>query len=168
MMDTIAFRKVDQKDQRILEGMLYAALFIPQGEPIPPASVVRKPELSKYYLHWGRTGDMGIIAIVGEIPIAACWSRIHPENDPGYGFVDEYTPELTIAVKDGWRNRGLGKGLLSRLCDDNRSAGFKSMSLSVDKRNPAQNLYNRLGFKIVAENGTAYTMLKSLQPVKIS
>ncbi len=162
MTDTIAFREVDQKDQHILEEMLYVALFIPEGAPVPPANIVRKPELSKYYLHWGRSGDMGVLAITGEIPIAACWSRIYPKNDPGYGFVDEDTPELTIAVKDGWRNQGLGKRLLSRLCANGGAAGFKSMSLSVDKRNPAQRLYNRLGFTVVAEKGTAYTMLKSL------
>ena len=43
-----------------------------------------------------------------------------------------------------------------------KSENFEQISLSVDKQNPAVNLYLRLGFEVVAEEGTAFTMLKKL------
>ena len=159
---SVKYTKIHIEHEAFLKEMLFMALYIPPGEPKLPKSVVEHPDLKKYYSHWGRVGDIGILARVNEAPIAACWSRLFPAENPGYGFVSSDVPELTIAVKKEWRNQGLGKEMLALLFEANKVDGFKSVSLSVDQRNKAQELYKRLGFKVLEEKGTSYLMLKSL------
>lgn len=159
---TAEYLKLTPEDEPFLKEMLFIALFIPPGEPILPKNIVEEPELNKYYRNWGREGDIGILVKVDELAVGACWSRLHPADNQGYGFVDATIPELTIAVKEEWRNRGLGQKMLELLCEYNRAGGYNSMSLSVDKRNRVVALYKRLGFEILDEKGTAYTMLKRL------
>jgi ribosomal protein S18 acetylase RimI-like enzyme len=52
--------------------------------------------------------------------------------------------------------------MIGKLFEKLASEGFEKLSLSVDKRNPAVNLYKRIGFEIISEEGTAFTMLKKL------
>ena len=160
--ETVEYLKLSPRDEPFLKEMLFTALFIPPGEPMLPKNVIEQPELNKYYLNWGREGDIGILAKVDELAVGACWSRLHPTDNPGYGFVDAAIPELTVAVKEEWRNRGLGRKMLELLCEYNKLSDYNSISLSVDKRNRVVELYKRLGFEILDEKGTAYTMLKPL------
>ena len=39
-----------------------------------------------------------LIAMEGGNRLGAAWLRLFPASAPGYGFVDEQTPELTISV----------------------------------------------------------------------
>ena len=41
-------------------------------------------------------------------PVAAIWARHLQDENWGYGYVDDDTQELTIAVKRQWRGQGLG------------------------------------------------------------
>ena len=68
---------------------------------------------------------------------------------PGYGFVDEQTPELTIAVVPSRRGRGYGAELLTSLLAQAKEDGFGAVSLSVEPDNPALALYERHGFEKV-------------------
>ena len=63
---------------------------------------------------WGRPGDNAVVAIDEFQPVGAAWYRLFEQDEPGYGFVDEETPELTIAVVPSRRGRGLGEELLER------------------------------------------------------
>lgn len=60
---------------------------------------------------------------------------------------------LDIALLSEHRGRGLGEALLRWVVADGRA-----VSLSVLKWNPAQRLYLRLGFAVVAEQGLHLTM----------
>jgi ribosomal protein S18 acetylase RimI-like enzyme len=42
------------------------------------------------------------------------WSRCFTRDEPGYGFIDESIPELSIAVATDARGRGIGTALLMR------------------------------------------------------
>ena len=44
-----------------------------------------------------------------------------------------------------------------------KSKGYKQVSLSITKENPALRLYERLGFDIVEENEEDYLMLLELK-----
>jgi ribosomal protein S18 acetylase RimI-like enzyme len=76
--------------------------------------------------------------------------------------VDEETPELAIAIVPSRRGRGLGKELLDGLIASAKRDGFRRLSLSVDRDNPAIGLYESFGFKKIEEHGRSWTMLAEL------
>jgi ribosomal protein S18 acetylase RimI-like enzyme len=123
-----------------------------------------EPPLRRYVERWGRPGDSGLIAIDEFQPVGAAWYRLFRRDDPGYGFIDEETPELSIAVVPSRRGRGIGHELLEALLDRARAEGYESISLSVEKDNPAVGLYERHGFERVREDDGAYTMRARLRP----
>ncbi|MCP4131820.1 MAG: GNAT family N-acetyltransferase, partial [bacterium] len=80
----------------------------------------------------------------------------------GYGFINNHTPEIAMAVKKDFRNIGLGTKLLLTLMNKIKSDGYSAVSLSVDKRNRAVNLYKRVGFAIVEDPENDFIMTKQL------
>ena len=123
--------------------------------------------LSRYVEGWGRPGDSSLILIEDFHPVAAAWYRLFGADEPGYGFVDEQTPELTVAVVPSRRGRGYGDELLAALLEDARGAGFGAISLSVEPDNPALHLYERHGFTRVGERGGALVMrAESVRPAR--
>lgn len=118
--------------------------------------------LSRYVDGWGRAGDVAVIAAEGPNPVGAAWCRRFTAAAPGYGFVDEQTPELTIAVVPSKRQHGVGQELLDALLDRARDAGIEALSLSVQQGSAAVGFYERNGFEPVGEHGGALTMLRRL------
>jgi GNAT superfamily N-acetyltransferase len=118
--------------------------------------------LERYIAGWGRPGDTALVSIDEFQPVGAAWYRLFEPGEPGYGFVDEATPELTIAIVPSRRGRGLGEELLSALLDRARAAGYAAVSLSVEPDNPAIRLYEQHGFTDVGERGGARVMLARL------
>ena len=104
-----------------------------------------------------------MIAIDGGFPVGAAWYRLFERSRPGYGFVDERTPELAIAVVPNARGKGIGAALLDALTERARAEGHAAISLSVDRENAgAIALYERYGFERVGEEDDSVTMLASL------
>ena len=116
------------------------------------------PPLSRYVQGWGRPGDRAFIAIDDFLPVGAAWYRLFRADEAGFGWVDEQTPELAIAVVPSKRGRGFGRELLDALLARAREDGFHAISLSVDKQNPAVTLYEREGFERVRDEDGAWTM----------
>jgi GNAT superfamily N-acetyltransferase len=159
LQGTASIRPVEDGDEPALWEMLYHAIHVPPGSERPPRDVVRRPELARYVQDWGRDGDMGYLAVEAATgqPAGAAWLRLLSGESKGYGYVDEATPELSIAVLPGFRGRGIGTLLLRRLLG--MAAGrYPAVSLSVSAGNPARRLYERLGFEPVAEDGGSVTM----------
>ena len=77
--------------------------------------------------------------------IGVVWLRFFTADDPGFGFVDEATPELSIWVTEGERGRGVGGQLLDAAIRAARLKGLRRISLSVEEGNPARRLYERAG-----------------------
>ena len=67
-----------------------------------------------------------------------------------------------MAIKNGFRNQGIGSQLLKKMFIALKAKGFSQVSLSVDQDNQAVNLYKRHDFILIEENGTAFTMKKEL------
>ena len=134
------------------------ALFVPPGAEPFPAEVVDTPELSRLVDGFGSVpGDAGWIAEgrSGDL-LGAAWVRRFTGDAPGFAYIDDVTPELGLAVRAVHRDRGVGTALLSRLLDD-----VRRVCLSVDARNPALRLYERLGFVEVRREGFSVTMLRA-------
>lgn len=148
--------------------MLHLALFVPDGEARPPESVLDDPELRRYHAGFGeQAGDLGLIVSdtdTGEAPVGACWLRRFTVDEPGYGFVAPDVPELSIALVDEARNQGVGTVLIERLLGLAAEQGTRRVSLSVDARSPARQLYQRLGFVAADEDGTSITMVADTAP----
>lgn len=143
--------------------MLYEAIFVPEGEALFSKSILDDPNVSKYIDNWGADDkDIAIVALINEIPIGAIWGRTFTPPDVGYGFVDEETPEISMAVKVTHRNRGIGTKLVYEICAAYRSLGVGRISLSVDKRNRTRKLYERLGFEFMSESETSAKLRKHL------
>lgn len=140
-------RDLTAGDIPFLQQMLYAAAFWrPEGGPLTFDEAMAHPYLKLYYAEWGRPGDVGVIAMDGARPVGACWYRLFTDASHGEGYIDEDTPELAIAVADGYRGRGIGRNLMTALHDRARAQGIDRMGLSVNADNPAKHLYRSLGY----------------------
>jgi ribosomal protein S18 acetylase RimI-like enzyme len=140
-----------EDDRRFLVSMLYEAATWQPGPRRAPAEVLTEPENARYAAGWGRAGDFGLVAVADDGErLGAAWYRLFRTAEPGYGFVGEDVPELSVAVRPGCRGRGIGTALLTGLIAHARSEGL-SLSLSVEEANPALRLYLRLGFRPVRD-----------------
>ncbi|MDQ2910788.1 MAG: GNAT family N-acetyltransferase [Actinomycetota bacterium] len=124
-----------------------------------------EPPVQRYVERWGRPGDTALIAIQDFQRVGAAWYRLFKADgdNRGYGFVDEQTPELSIAIVPSKRGTGLGSELLDALLERARADGYAAISLSVEKDSPAVGLYERHGFAHVNEDDAAVTMKADLQ-----
>jgi ribosomal protein S18 acetylase RimI-like enzyme len=112
---------------------------------------------------WGQANDDGVKALIADTqqPVGAAWLRLLQGEGRGYGYIDELTPELSIAITPEHRGKGVGTRLLNALLE-RASARHAAVSLSVSDENPARRLYQRLGFAIVGREGSSLTMKKEL------
>jgi GNAT superfamily N-acetyltransferase len=114
----------------------------------------------RYVQNWGRRGDAGVVAFEGPNVYGAAWYRLFTAGEPGFGFVDEETPELTIAVVPSHRGHGTGAELLEALLVRARGDGFPRVSLSAEAGQTR--FYERHGFhELRREDGTV-TMVADL------
>lgn len=151
-------------DVGFLTGTLIDAAFRPGDRPAEPLA---DPAVAHYIDRWGRPGDHGLVAWSDGEPVGAAWTRLFEAEDPGYGFVAPDVPELTVAVREGLRGRGLGRALVMGAVDQAGAAGASRVSLSVaDSVNPrAHALYRALGFTEVGRDpGGSLTMVTSTRP----
>jgi GNAT superfamily N-acetyltransferase len=157
-------RALTPADEPVLWEMLYQAIYVGKGETPPAREIVQRPELAQYVQGWGRPHDLGFAAVdeTSQAVIAAAWQRLWRGDERGFGYVNEETPELSVAVLPEHRGRGIGTALVTRLLDAARTR-YGVVSLSVAEENPALRLYERLGFKVVGRSGTSLTMKKGLE-----
>jgi GNAT superfamily N-acetyltransferase len=141
-----------------LMDMMYESIHIPENKP-SKEELLNLPHLKKYSEGWGRKGDRAIIAFEDHFPVGAAWYRLYTEDQKGYGYVDDKTPELGIAVMKKVRGKGIGNLLMENLIETASKDGFTSLSLSVDpKNNQAVQLYKKLGFEQCGISGTSWIM----------
>jgi len=157
-------RPIDTADEPFLWEMLYLAIYIPEGALPPPKEIVQTPQLARYVRGWGKPGDMGFLAIdeISQQALGAVWLRLLKDENKGYGYIDDATPELSIAVLPDYRGNGVGTQLMTRLLEEAGNK-YEAISLSVSEENPAMRLYRRLGFEIDSKDGTSVRMKKELK-----
>ena len=143
----IRVREIAKTEYPLLEGFLYNAIFIPEGEECPPREIIFDPEIYIYIRDFGSDTDCGVVAENDRSIVGAAWARIIP----AYGHIDDDTPELAISVLPEYRGQGVGTMLMKRLFRLLLERGFKRTSLSVQQNNPAVRFYKRLGYEITDE-----------------
>ena len=160
----VNIREAQKSERCFLEGMFVeAVLWDPAMKRQSLETLLLVPQIRRYFIDWGRPGDVALIATVDRAPVGAAWYRFFTSAEPGYGFVEESVPELGIAVLAGPRGRSIGAALLEALLRTARARGCSALSLSVAAGNPARRLYERPGFVKVGETGPSWTMLRRLR-----
>ena len=143
----IAIRELDTAETAFLQEMLCTALaWRPDVELPSKELLLEHPQVAPFHRDWGRTGDTALVAEGDGTPVGLVWYRFFTEDDHGEGYVDDATPELAIAVADGFRGQGIGTQLMEAIHERAHAAGVARISLSVDADNPARRLYERLGY----------------------
>lgn len=160
-MSTCHYREGDVKDIPFMKEMLYEAVLWNQTDNRPPRDeILSIPDILKILDNWGcQAGDFSLLAINDQKQaVGAVWYRFWTHENHSYGFVDEQTPELGIALKPEARGKGVGTLLIKKTMQHAKAAGIKNLSLSVEAANPACKLYEKLGFKKVKTVGDSWTM----------
>jgi ribosomal protein S18 acetylase RimI-like enzyme len=154
-------RPAGLRDIPFLWEMLLTAAKQPDDSATPSrAELLGDDRITRYLEGWGRAGDLAVVAHEqDDRPIGAAWCRLLTSGRPGYGYVDEETPEIGIALLPAWRGQGIGRALLAELQAAAVRSGVRALSLSVDARNEAAvRLYRSLGFATVGGDGDHPTM----------
>jgi GNAT superfamily N-acetyltransferase/DNA-binding transcriptional ArsR family regulator len=160
---TLRIRTAAATDVVHLRRVLYEAVAWNPERTIPPYDVtIAHPELARYHRGWGRRGDLAVLAESSGAVVGGALCRLFTADDHGHGYLDDATPELAIAVRDGQRGTGIGTRLLGALEEEARRAGFSRLSLSVDTDNPARHLYARCGYSTVSADEDGIRMAKDL------
>jgi GNAT superfamily N-acetyltransferase len=136
--------------------MLHHAYYWRERAPQDPA----EGSVQRYVMSWGRPGDAAVIAYSDNGNVGAAWYRLFKEREPGYGFVDEQTPEVTIAVVPSHRGKGTGGELLDALLERARADGFSQLSLSAELGQTG--FYEKYGFRELRREDGTVTMVASL------
>jgi ribosomal protein S18 acetylase RimI-like enzyme len=163
-------RPADAFDGPLLARMLVHAAAWRPDDRLTLEEALARPELAHYVEGWPRRDDRGVVAeLIGHqgglptgTPVGAAWLRYLASDDPGYGYVDDLTPELMIGIDAPFRRRGVGHALLAALAADAQTAGIEQISLSVEHGNGAVELYRALGFTTVEDRVDGQTMVLSL------
>lgn len=144
--------------------LLYKTIFEAREEGPPNRDIKDLQGLKHYIEHWGeQDGDHGLIALdEGNQPMGAIWVRQFVKEDEAWGYVDDQTPELNIALSPKYRNKGVGTQLLMQMLGYLKGK-VPQVSLSVNANNPSVKLYERFGFEVYKEVPPAITMLKKFK-----
>lgn len=149
-------RELSEDEYGLLENFLYEAIFVPEGIPAPPKSIVRQPELQIYIKDFGgNKDDLCLVAEADGKVLGAVWVRIMED----YGHIDDETPSFAISLYKEYRGQGIGTDLMQNMLCVLRKRGYRQASLSVQKANYAVKMYRKLGFEIVRENREEYIMV---------
>lgn len=145
-------RPAVKEDEPFLWEMLYYAAHMDEEGETSLHAAKEHVGLVKYVRDWGRATDIGCIAVDTDsnLPVGAVWLRLLAGDEKTASYVDDDTPELAIAVAPNHLGRGVGTLLLRHVLAAAREQ-YSAVVLSVRATNPAQHLYERLGFVVFGE-----------------
>lgn len=157
-------REAAVDDGEFMADMLVEAVnWSPRWKPRSRRRVLSAAATGRYIAGWPRGTDLGVVAEADGAPVGAAWLRFFTADEHGYGFVAPDVPELTIGVAASWRGRGAGRALLRAIAARAAAAGITRISLNVERKNFARDLYLAEGYQVFDATGPqADTMVKVL------
>ena len=165
--DRVLLRDAAAGDTQVMAAALFEAVNWDGLERVTRQQLLAEPHLAHYVTGWPRPSDFGTISADngpnargsgdGKV-LGAAWCRLFDATDPGYGYLADDVPEVTIGVAPAHRGRGIGTALLAALIDQARVRRHQAISLSVEDGNRARLLYERAGFTVVGRSGNSDTM----------
>ena len=159
-MNGNVIREIRSEEIPLLNDFLYEAIFIPEGVPVPPRSIIENEDLQVYVRDFGKKADdRCLVAEVEGKVIGAIWARIM--ND--YGHIADGIPSLAISLYKDYRHKGIGTDLLRKMLQLLKRDGYPQVSLSVQKANYAFRMYLKAGFEVLKETEEEYLMVCRLE-----
>lgn len=156
-------RDATAADNAFLFDMLVEAVNWTGEQRLAREVIAADPRLCHYVTDWPRPDDFGVVAVEPtHNPIGAAWARVFTADDPGFGYVAEDIPEISMGVAQPHRGRGIGSALLAALIAQALGSGWRELSLSVEDHNAAVVLYRRAGFETCGRTGGSDTMILDL------
>ena len=153
-------REIRPEEIPLLNEFLYEAIFIPEGVPAPPRSIIWNEDLQVYVRDFGKEADdRCLVAEVSGKVVGAVWTRVM--ND--YGHIADGIPSLAISLYKDYRNQGIGTELLREMLQLLRWDGYPQVSLSVQKANYAFRMYRKAGFEVLKETEEEFLMICKLK-----
>ncbi|WBB65202.1 N-acetyltransferase [Micromonospora sp. WMMD812] len=163
-MTDFSIRTATSADAGFLGDMLIEAMNWLPERTWSREEIMAKPELAHYVTGWRQPGDFGSIAVnAADRPVGAAWCRYLTAADPGYGYVSDDVPELTIGVAESWRNRGVGRAAPARCPARGRRTWSAGGVVERGALNFAARLYASEGFRTVESFENADTMVAQLR-----
>jgi GNAT superfamily N-acetyltransferase len=164
MDPNVTLRPAVATDGGFLASMLREAFnWNPERVPLTLDAILDTPEIARYIVDWQLPGDVGVIAEILDHPVGAAWVRLFQAPDRGFGYVADDVPELTIGVAVGHRGDGIGTVLMHTLEPAAAEAGYRKISVSVERANYAQAWYTKLGYRVVFNDRHSDTMVKRIE-----
>ena len=152
-------REIRPEEIPLLNDFLYEAIFIPEGVPAPPRSIIEHEDLQVYVRDFGKKADdRCLVAEVDGKIVGAVWTRVMDD----YGHIADGIPSLAISLYKDCQNQGIGTELLREMLQLLRRDGYPKVSLSVQKDNYAFRMYQKAGFKVLKETEEEYLMVCGL------
>ena len=153
-------REIRPEEIPQLNDFLYEAIFIPEGVPAPPRSIIENEDLQVYIRDFGKKADdRCLVAEVEGKVVGAVWTRMM--ND--YGHIADDVPSLAISLYKEYRHKGIGTELLREILQQLKRDGYRQVSLSVQKANYAFRMYLKAGFEVLKETVEEYLMVYRLK-----
>ena len=149
MASEVTTRPLTGDDRELLRTATLANLNWTGEERFGLRDVDERPDLRHYTEFRPDRGDLGLVAERDGRTVGVVWLLFLDAHDPGYGFLADGVPELSIWVAPGSRGQGMGGALLLAALDGARRRGTERVSLSGEAGNPAVHLYRRCGFRPV-------------------
>lgn len=148
--EKMIYREANENDIPFMRTMLIESCLASDVEAISVDNLYEYPETEINIKGWNFRTEPGMIAETeASEPVGAVWLRNLPEL--GHS-VNEYLPEITIAVSPLYRQKGIAGNLLQEFYKKCSEKGIMCISLGVHSKNiPAINLYKKQGWK---EEGT--------------
>lgn len=152
MADAVTLRAVREEDQEFLY-QVYAStraeeLAIVPWSPMEKEAFLRQ-QFAAQHRHYQTAYPDGQFSVVRA-----------DTQDIGRFYVWRGPAELRIidiALLPAWRGRGIGGQLIRTLLIEATASG-RRVTIHVEQHNPALQLYQRLGFKPVSDNGVYWLM----------
>lgn len=142
----VDIRELDDDDAALLADATLFNVNWTGEQRLTADHVSTDPALSHYTVVQPDRGDFGLVAEVGGRAIGVVWLLFLDSSDPGFGYVADGVPELSVCVWPGYRGVGLGGLLLDAAIVAARERGVARICLSVEDGNPAKRLYRDRGF----------------------
>lgn len=146
---TVTIRALVGSDKPILRTATLSNMNWSGTERFSYKDIDLNTELRHYCEFKPERGDFGLVAHLDGLTVDVIWLLFLEEKDPGYGFVAQGVPELSINVFSGYCAQGIGRTLMRAAIAEANTRNIERVSLSVEEGNPAVKLYRDFGFSAV-------------------